>query len=239
MQIDTIILAGGKGTRLSGILPDIPKPMAPINGKPFLDILLLQLSAYPDIKKVILSVGYKSEIIIDRYNNSVAYNFKIMFSEEKVPLGTGGATKKALFLVKTEDVLILNGDSYIEVNIDSLINCHITNNASITIVLKKIINANRYGRVKINDQNRILSFEEKNRSNHPGLINAGVYLIKKSLFNDINKDREISFEREILPGLIKSSAYGYVANGQFIDIGIPDDYIRAQTELAQLAHKTI
>ncbi|MCX5815274.1 MAG: nucleotidyltransferase family protein [Proteobacteria bacterium] len=232
MQIDTIILAGGKGTRLSGILPDIPKPMAPINGIPFLDILLSQLNPYPYITKVMLAVGYKSDVIINRYKNSAAYNFKILFSEEKVLLGTGGAIKKALSFANTDDVLVLNGDSYIEVDINKLIIFHKANKASITIVLKEISDANRYGSVKIDDQLRILLFEEKNSSNHTGLINAGAYLIKKNLFDSIDKDREISFEREILPDLIKGNAYGYITSGIFIDIGIPDDYKRAQAELA-------
>jgi D-glycero-alpha-D-manno-heptose 1-phosphate guanylyltransferase len=232
MQIDAIILAGGKGTRLSGILPDIPKPMAPINGKPFLDILLSQLNRYPNIKNVILAVGYKSGLIINRYENCLSFNFKILFSEEKVLLGTGGAIKRTLSFANTEDVLVLNGDSYIEVDIESLINFHSANNASITIVLKEISDANRYGNVTIDDQHRILSFEEKSSSNCIGLINSGVYLIKKNLFDGIEKDREISFERQILPDLIKSNAHGYITSGKFIDIGIPDDYERAQTELA-------
>jgi D-glycero-alpha-D-manno-heptose 1-phosphate guanylyltransferase len=234
MQIDAIILAGGKGTRLSKILPDIPKPMAPINAKPFLDILLSQLNSYPGIKNVILAVGYKSEIIINRYQNPTAYNFKILFSEEKKLLGTGGAIKRALSLVNTENVLVLNGDSHIGFGIKNLMNFHKANEASITIVLKEIYDANRYGSVKVDDQQKILLFEEKNISNHTGLINAGVYLIKRSLFDSIDKDREISFEREVLPNLIKDSAYGYVTDGKFIDIGIPDDYKRAQIELARL-----
>lgn len=238
MQIDAIILAGGKGTRLSSILSDIPKPMAPINGKPFLDILLSQLNSYPDIKNVILAVGYKSDIIMAKYRDCASYKFKILFSEEKVLLGTGGAIKKALSLTNTEDVFVLNGDSYIEVDINSLINFHEANNASITIVLKEISDANRYGSVKIDDQLRIFSFEEKNSLNHTGLINAGVYLIKKSLFDNIEEDREISFERQILPVLIKGNAYGYITSGRFIDIGVPETYLIADKFFKEeLGHK--
>jgi D-glycero-alpha-D-manno-heptose 1-phosphate guanylyltransferase len=232
--IDAVILAGGKGTRLMSILPDIPKPMAPINGKPFLDILLSQLNRCPDIKQVILAVGYKSEIIIDRYKNYAACCFKILFSEETVLLGTGGAIKKALSLSNTDDVIILNGDSYIEIDINKLINYHKTNDASITIVLKEIGDVNRYGSVKTDAQNKILSFDEKNSSNHAGLINAGVYLIKKNLFDGIDKDREISFERQILPVLIKHNAYGYITSGKFIDIGIPETYNIAQDYLTDM-----
>ncbi|HAH33126.1 MAG TPA: D-glycero-D-manno-heptose 1-phosphate guanosyltransferase [Elusimicrobia bacterium] len=232
MQIDTIILAGGKGTRLSGLLPDIPKPMAPINGIPFLDILLSQLNTCPHITKVILAVGYKSETIISRYKTSIAYNFSILFSEEKSPLGTGGAIKKASALANTEDVLVLNGDSYIDLDIERLINSHISDKAAITVVLKKLSGANRYGNVKVDERRRIISFEEKNGLNHTGLINAGVYLVKRNLFSGVDEDHEISLERQILPDLIKSGMYGYIADGAFIDIGIPADYKRAQTELA-------
>ncbi|MCX5809848.1 MAG: nucleotidyltransferase family protein [Proteobacteria bacterium] len=225
--LDVIILAGGKGTRLSSILSDIPKPMAPINGRPFLDILLSQLNSYPDIKNVILAVGYKSDIIMAKYRDYATYDFKILFSEEKVLLGTGGAIKKALSLTNTEDVLVLNGDSYIDFDIDSLINFYKTNSASMTIVLKEISDSNRYGSVKIDDQLRILSFEEKGSSNHTGLINAGVYLIKKNLFDNIEEDHEISFERQILPVLIKGNTCGYITSGRFIDIGVPETYLIA------------
>jgi D-glycero-alpha-D-manno-heptose 1-phosphate guanylyltransferase len=228
---DAIILAGGKGTRLNSVLPDIPKPMAPINGKPFLDILLFQLNTCPTIERVIFAVGYKSDIIMDRYKNPLAYNFKILFSNEKVPLGTGGAIKKALSLTDKDSVLVLNGDSYVEVDIDKLINYHISNHASITIVLKEISGANRYGSVSINDQNKILSFEEKKNTNSIGLINAGVYLINQNLFDSIEKDYEISFERQVLPDLVRGNAYGYITSGKFIDIGIPETYKAAQDYL--------
>jgi D-glycero-alpha-D-manno-heptose 1-phosphate guanylyltransferase len=228
---DAIILAGGKGTRLRSVLTDIPKPMAPVNGKPFLDILLSQLNQYPAIRNVVLSVGYKSDIIVERYTNSSAYNFRILFSNEKTPLGTGGAIKKALSSTNTDGVLVLNGDSYIQVDINELINYHISRNASLTMVLKELNDTSRYGIINISDQNKILSFEEKKNTNHTGLINAGVYLINKSLFDSIDKDCEISFERQILPDLIRGNAYGYITSEKFIDIGIPETYRAAQDYL--------
>jgi D-glycero-alpha-D-manno-heptose 1-phosphate guanylyltransferase len=232
INIDAIILAGGKGTRLNTILPDVPKPMAPINGKPFLDILLSQLNKYPNIKHVILAVGYKSDVIKDRYANSVTYNFKILFSEETTPLGTGGAMKKALSLTYTDNILVLNGDSYIDADIGKLIDCHTSSDTAITIVLKEIVDTGRYGSVTINSQNKILSFEEKKESSGIGLINAGIYLIRRNLLDIIEEDCEISFEREVLPALTRGNAYGYITSGKFIDIGIPETYRAAQQYLS-------
>jgi D-glycero-alpha-D-manno-heptose 1-phosphate guanylyltransferase len=228
---DAIILAGGKGTRLNNVLSDIPKPMAPVNGKPFLDILLFQLNKYPAIRNVVLSVGHKSDVIVNRYTNSSAYNFRIIFSNEKAPLGTGGAIKKALSSTNTDGVLVLNGDSYVQVDVNELINYHISRNASFTMVLKKLNDTSRYGSVSIDEQNRILSFKEKMTANHTGLVNAGVYLIDRNLFDSIDKDCEISFEQQILPDLIRGNAYGYITSGKFIDIGIPETYRAAQDYL--------
>ncbi len=222
--MDAIILAGGKGTRLSGIVNNTPKPLAPVNGRPFLDILLSQLNSFVFIKKVVLAIGYKSEMIIGRYKDCPNYNFRIIFSIEDKLLGTGGAIKKALALTNTNDVLILNGDSYVEVDIEDMVRFHKINNALLTIVLKEVDNAGRYGSIEIDDKKRILLFREKSSLERACLINAGMYILRKSLFDSIEADMEISFEKEILPQLIRNNAYGYVVKGKFIDIGIPESY---------------
>lgn len=234
MKTDAIILAGGKGTRLRSVFPDIPKPLVLINGRPFLDILLSQLSKFSCIEKVVLAVGYKAEMITGRYKDCSTYNFKILFSEEEKLLGTGGAIKKSLPLIDTDDALILNGDSYVEIDIYDLIRFHETKNALITIVLKQVDNAERYGSVAIDNQMKILHFEEKQNKNKHGLINAGMYIANKALFDRIEKEREMSFEKEILPEFIKNNAYGYVVSGKFIDIGIPETYKIAGGELKEI-----
>lgn len=222
--MDAIILAGGKGTRLSSVVNNVPKPLAPVNGKPFLDILLLQLNKFSFIKMVVLAVGYKSEMIIDRYKDCSEYNFRIVFSHEERLLGTGGAIKKALALTDTGDVLILNGDSYVEIDIEDLLKFHNSNNASLTIVLKEIDNADRYGAIEINGKKKIISFNEKSSIKKSGLINAGMYILKRTLLDIIEDEKEISFEKEILPELIGNNVYGYVVEGKFIDIGVPEAY---------------
>lgn len=227
--MDAIILAGGKGTRLNGIISDVPKPLAPINGKPFLDILLTQLNRFACIKKVVLAVGYKSEMIVNRYKNSPVYNFRILFSEEKDLLGTGGAIKKAIALTNTDDVIALNGDSFIEIDIEDLIQFHRINNSSLTVVLKEVNNIGRYGSIELDSKRRILNFREKSGAAGKGLINAGVYVIKRTLFDTIEEDKKLSVEKEIMPALIRQNAYGYVVKGRFIDIGTPESY-RAASE---------
>jgi len=222
--MDAIILAGGKGTRLSDVVNNVPKPVAPVNGRPFLDILLSQLNSFSFIKNVVLAIGYKSKMIIDRYKDCQDYNFKIIFSIEDKLLGTGGAIKNALALTDTDDVLILNGDSYVEVAIEDLLKFHKNNNALLTIVLKEVDNADRYGSIEIDDKKRIISFKEKSSAKKSALINAGVYILKRTLLNSIEDVREISFEKEILPELIKNNVYGYVVKGKFIDIGVPESY---------------
>ncbi|MEW6418255.1 MAG: nucleotidyltransferase family protein [Nitrospirota bacterium] len=223
-KIDVIILAGGEGTRLRSVVSDVPKPLALIDGKPFLDILLEQLNNFNCIGRVIMAAGYKSEMIVERYKECSKYNFKILFSIEKKLLGTGGAIKKALPLTETEDVLVLNGDSYIEVNIEDLIMTHKKNNANLTIVLKEVENADRYGSVKLDKNGRIKCFEEKKVESGSVYINAGVYLFKKELFDDVEENKVLSLEKDLFPIFIKKAVYGYISYGKFIDIGIPETY---------------
>ena len=227
-RIDLIILAGGKGTRLRTVLPDVPKVLAPINGKPFLDIILTFVKQYSSIKRVILAVGYRSEKIIEQYKDCQRYGFDVLFSQEQQLLGTGGAIKKALAMSDTEQILVINGDTFVEIDIDALMESHKHNNASITMVLKETDDTARYGSVRIDDNKRIVFFGEKEAGNAGGLINAGVYLINRSIFDDVKSNRVFSFEKEMLPGLAGGNIYGYIVKGEFIDIGIPETYSAAQ-----------
>ena len=225
---DAIILAGGRGTRLQGIISDIPKPLAPVNGKPFLDILLSQLNHVQAIQHVVIAAGYKSEKIVERYQGSSAYRFSILFSEERELLGTGGAIKKALSLTTSEGVLILNGDSYVDADIEELFRFQRENHARISIVLTEMDNANRYGYATVDSRNRIQRFEEKQSQEKRGLINAGMYFLDRTLFDRVPENRVISFEKELLPKMIQDGAYGFIVAGKFIDIGVPESYRAAE-----------
>ena len=223
-KIDSIILAGGLGTRLREVVPDLPKPMVSINGKPFLDLILSLLNKCGSIERVILAVGYMADKIIERYEDSSEYSFEILFSVEKKLLGTGGAIKNALKYTETDNVLVLNGDSYVEVDLYDFLKKHLQTNANMTIVLKELENSNRYGSVKIDEDNKITRFEEKKTGLSKGLINAGVYMIRKTLFDSIKEQTVISLEKELLPVFIKKDVFGYIGKGKFVDIGIPETY---------------
>ncbi len=235
-KLDSIILAGGLGTRLREVVPKLPKVLAPVNNKPFLDIILSSLSKWECIEKVVIAAGYMADKIIERYKDTSRYNFKILFSVEDELLGTGGAIKKVIPQTQTDNVLVLNGDSYVETDLSVLSKKHMETSASMTIVLREVENASRYGMVKLNSDNRVVCFEEKTPELSRGLINAGVYLIKRDLFNDVKDNKVISLEKDLLPVFIKERVFGCISSGKFIDIGIPETYKIADKYLKEVCN---
>jgi D-glycero-alpha-D-manno-heptose 1-phosphate guanylyltransferase len=222
--LSAIVLAGGFGTRLKDIIKDIPKPMADINGKPFLEILLRYLQKN-SIKKAVLSAGYKQEKIIEYFKESFV-GINIVYSKEDNPLGTGGAIKKALELIDDDNVFILNGDTFFNINLLDMKRFHLKNCADITIALKNMKNFDRYGAVALN-KSRVIRFEEK-KNVKSGYINGGVYILQK----DILKDQKDIFSFEEYLSKTKKNIYGYKSDGYFIDIGVPEDYLKAKKDLA-------
>ncbi|MBL7996808.1 nucleotidyltransferase family protein [bacterium] len=221
---DAVILAGGLGTRLGDSAGDLPKVLVPVNGKPFLEFVFKLISRSKFVTRVVLAVGHKADKIISKYQDNSDYGFEILFSLEKDLLGTGGAIKKALQYTKSDDILVLNGDSYVDIDIQSFISAHESKGASISIALTYVENANRYGKVNMSTNNKIVSFEEKAPSSSGGYINCGVYLLKKSVFDRVPENTALSLEKDLLPDMIKSDAYGFICNGKFIDIGVPEAY---------------
>jgi D-glycero-alpha-D-manno-heptose 1-phosphate guanylyltransferase len=219
--MEVIILAGGFGTRLQSMVKDVPKPMADINGKPFL-IYILEYLLKNGIRTVILSIGYKKEIIENYFGNSYK-TIKILYSKEDEVLGTGGAIKKALSLCKEKNILVLNGDTFFELNLQALIEYHQKREADVTLSLKKMYDFDRYGKVII-DKNRVLSFKEKGFFSS-GFINGGVYIIKRDIF--VNYGKKFSFEEFLEKNLSILNICAYIDKGYFIDIGIPQDYQKA------------
>ncbi|MBL7960068.1 nucleotidyltransferase family protein [bacterium] len=230
---DAVILAGGLGTRLGESAGDYPKVLVPVNGKPFLEFVFKLISRSKSITRVVIAAGYKADQIISKYQNNSDYGFEILFSVEKDLLGTGGAIKKALQYIHSDDVLVLNGDSYVDLDIQSFISAHETKDASISVALTYIENANRYGKVNISNNSKIVSFEEKAPTSSGGYINCGVYLFKKSVFDRIPENTKLSLEKDLLPDMIKSNAYGFICEGKFIDIGIPETYRLASEYLKE------
>lgn len=230
-NIECIILAGGLGTRLRSSVPDLPKCMAPVAGKPFLcyviDYLLEQ-----GVKKFIFSLGYMHEVIAHFLkNNYPSLNFKIALEEE--PLGTGGAILLSCKKATEKNVIVLNGDTLFKANIEELLDYHVQHNAACTLSLKAMQEFDRYGVVTINKDGCIQSFHEKKYYEN-GLINGGVYALDTEKFQQLHFDEKFSFEKDYLEKYYTSEKMmGLIQDHYFIDIGIPEDFERAGRELIQ------
>ena len=224
--MEAIILAGGLGTRLRSVVSEVPKCMAPVDGKPFLQYVLEWLSRF-DITHVVLSVGYLKEQIVD-FVQAHEWPFAVSYAVEKEPLGTGGGIRLALQKCRGKQVFVLNGDTFFNIDLDTL-----SFSASVTLALKPMWDFDRYGAVDWNGD-LVTGFHEK-KPCAEGLINGGIYAIDRSQLDIALYPKKFSFEKDLLEPL---AAYGLVAgevqDGYFIDIGIPEDYARAQRELPEI-----
>lgn len=226
IDADIILLAGGLGERLRHVVSDTQKVMAPIAGRPFLRYLLDWLIAQ-GARRFVLAVGYRAEQI-ESYFGSAYRGAEIVYSREDAPQGTGGAIRQALERCETADAIVVNGDTYYEVDLSALLRTHRENNAELTLSLKPMTDFDRYGTVDLDETGRIVGFHEK-KPVKEGLINGGVYAVRRDAAKNMPKGR-FSFEKEVLEPL-RLAAFGMVSDGYFIDIGIPGDYFRAQTEI--------
>ena len=221
-MMDAIILAGGFGTRLQSVVSDVPKPMAPINGKPFLEILLKSLEK-KGIRRVILSVGYKAKVIMDYFGNSCG-DIELVYEVEDTPLGTGGAIKAALTKCNTEKVLVVNGDTYIDFDANILTNAQVLNNNDSIIFGVEIDNKARYGSIESDENFVVTGFVEKGCTGS-GFINSGYYIFSKKEFLENSSDDIFSLESVLLLKLVYKNKLRIVrVVSPFIDIGIPEDY---------------
>lgn len=222
------------GTRLQSVVSDKPKCLAEIDGKPFLYYICKKLKQ-SHFCKIIFSVGYQKDMVIDYVmSHRDEFPFAFDFAEEEEPLGTGGAILNALPYSDTEDVFVVNGDTFFDVDLDKMVNAQQTNMADCTIALKPMQHADRYGIVKMNNQGMITSFEEK-KEGASGLINGGVYCLFRNSFLNIPFERKFSFEKDYLEKFINErDMFGFVQDKYFIDIGIPEDYARAQKEIPSI-----
>ena len=231
-EVTGVILAGGMGTRLRQVVSDRPKVMAEIKGKPFIAYLLDQL-VEANIERVIISTGYMADTVEDNIGRSYN-NIRIEYSKEEVPLGTAGALKLAGRTVDTEYCLVMNGDSYTEFDDTTFYLAHKQKNANITLVVKALDETDRFGVVCKNENNEIIDFMEKGSNKGAGFINTGVYLMKTSVIQKIQKKTPCSLEYDFFPAMIDKSIYGYETAGNFIDIGTPKSYAQAEIFFKQL-----
>jgi D-glycero-alpha-D-manno-heptose 1-phosphate guanylyltransferase len=226
---EAIILAGGLGTRLRDAVPDLPKCMAPVAGRPFLSYVIDHLRIQ-GVQTIIFSLGYKSEIIetwLNEFYPTLDYTSVI----ENEPLGTGGAIQLALQKCSAENVVVTNGDTLFKIKLDEIVSTHEKNNSACTLALKPMQNFERYGVVEINNENRVVSFKEKQFYNE-GLINGGVYLLNKEVFLKHSFPEKFSFEKDLLEKYYgEEKIFGSIQSAYFIDIGIPEDFQKAQHDL--------
>jgi D-glycero-alpha-D-manno-heptose 1-phosphate guanylyltransferase len=228
--MEAIVLAGGLGTRLASRLHGLPKPMAPIAGRPFLEILLTQLRR-SGCTRVLLSVGHQHAVIQEHFGaafDGLAIDYVI----ESVPLGTGGAIRLALAEAREESVLVLNGDTFLNADYAAMLGFHAVQGAAVTLAVVHCDDVSRYGGVTLEGR-RIVGFQEKGRSG-PGYISAGTYVLARNLAWPPALPEKFSIERDFfVPEVARLRPAAYKVDGFFLDIGIPEDLDRAQTELAQ------
>jgi mannose-1-phosphate guanylyltransferase len=227
-DVPAVLLVGGMGMRLQSVLPSTPKPLAPVGDAPFLELLVTQLRAQ-GIRRLVLCTGHLADQIEQRFGNGRKWDVAIEYSKETQPLGTAGAVKLAQqYLEGDSDFLVMNGDSFLEMDFHQLIRFHREHSCVVSLAILRVPNAARYGTVRMNGSNRIIAFDEKRGLEEPGLISGGIYMFKRAVFEHI-PDGPASLEKDVFPQLLKEGIFAVRQDGMFIDIGTPDDYARAQT----------
>jgi D-glycero-alpha-D-manno-heptose 1-phosphate guanylyltransferase len=226
---ELIILAGGLGTRLRSEVPELPKCMAPVNGRPFIDFVIDYFFSQ-NIESFIFALGYKSDILrrhlVENYRH-----LSIEFTVEEEPLGTGGAIKLACSKTTGEHVFIANGDTLFKADINALTEMHLSKESQCTLTLKPMQDFDRFGRVAVDENNCVVSFDEK-KYYQDGLINGGLYALDVQHFLNKNFEQKFSFEKDYLEKFARQGKFfASVQSAYFIDMGIPEDYHRAAIEL--------
>lgn len=227
---EAVILAGGFGTRLRHVVSDVPKPMAPVCGRPFLSHLMDHLQTY-GFDHIVLSTGYLHEKIEECYGGRYR-DMEISYARETSPLGTGGAIVNALRHCRGDVVTVLNGDTLFRIDHDRLDRFFNQHNTRLAIVLRHVDDTSRYGAVRTDSTGRIVQFTEKSEAHGPGTINGGIYRLHRSLLEGFAWGEAFSFEKELMQvRYTQDEYYAYPADDYFIDIGVPDDYFKIQQDL--------
>lgn len=233
IEVTAAVLAGGFGTRLRSVLPDRPKVLAEIRGRPFLAYLLDQLAS-AGVRNAVICTGYLGEQVRSTFGDTYG-GLRLYFSQESLPLGTAGALRLALPQFRSDSLLVMNGDSFYGINLRLFWEWHCLQRADATIALVNRIDTARYGQIQVNGDGVVISFNEKGTAGGSGWINAGIYLIMRSLLLTIPADRYVSLEQEMFPAWAGRGLYGYRSEGRFVDIGTPDAYKSAERFFASEA----
>lgn len=229
---DAVILCGGQGTRLRSVLGDGPKSLAEVGGRPFLEILLDQLKT-AGWRRVVLCTGYGSAALQQHFN-STGPALEICFSEEQVPLGTGGALRNALPLLKTDMALVMNGDSYVSLHLADVHRHYLQRKTDVLMVVVPADTRTDAGAVAVDSLGRVTGFAEKTKAGGARFYNAGVYLIARPLLEAVPSGRPVSLEQELIPKWIERGMHAYIHQGRLLDIGTPERLADANSFFEQL-----
>lgn len=230
-EISVTILAGGFGARLQSTVKGKPKVLAEVRKHPFLEYLLHQLDQ-ANFKNIVLCTGYLSDQVEKAFGGKYK-NLHLLYSPEQMPLGTAGCLRKALPLLNSEAILVMNGDSFCEMDFKKFWQFHLSKNSKVSLVLSQVSDTSRYGKVKLGSDDNVIGFEVKKEGSGVGLVNAGIYLINRAFIAEIPESKKISLEKDIFPSWIGKGFYGYRGNNNFLDIGTPENYAQAEQFFAQ------
>jgi len=229
IDFPAVLLAGGFGTRLRSVFPDLPKPLAPVRGRPFIAYLLDQLVT-AGFTRAILCLHYKSEQIIGALGRNHGH-LKLEYSVEPEPLGTGGAVRLALSHVNAPRLLVMNADSFCAAPLADFISFHRAHGQPASITSVHVPDTARYGRLELAADGRVRSFTEKNVASGAGFINAGIYILEHGLVEGIPTGRPVSLETEMFPAWLPLGLTAWKTSAPFIDIGTPESYAQVETYL--------
>jgi NDP-sugar pyrophosphorylase family protein len=226
-DVPAVLLVGGMGTRLRSVVPSTPKPLAPVGRKTFLELLIQQLRCQ-GIRQLVMCTGYLAEQIEDKFADGHAWDVWIHYSREQEPLGTAGAVKLAApHLQEAPEFVVMNGDSFLDVDFCKLIRFHRKHGGIATLGVFRVDKKDRYGTVQTDSCGRVVGFLEKTKGAASGLVNAGIYVFDRCIFEHIPEGPS-SLERDVFPKVLDHGVYALEQGRVFIDIGTPEDYARAQ-----------
>lgn len=231
--MEAIILAGGLGTRLRSVVSDRPKPMALIEGRPFMEYVTREL-VRSGITRIVFAVGYKGSMVEEYFGDGKDFGFQALYAYEETLLGTAGAIKNAGRLIQGDRFLVLNGDTFYQIDYTRLDRCQQQLGLDMALVLRQVPDVSRYGEAVLDENGYLRAFNEKTQQSRTGTINGGIYQMSRSLLEEIPQGK-VSLENEMIPRWMQEGRRlgGFVNDGYFIDIGIPEAYFQFQQDVAR------
>ena len=227
-EVPAVMLVGGLGTRLQSVLPSTPKPLARVGKMPFLELLVRQLRSQ-GIRRIVMCTGHLASQIEQEFGDGRKWDVAIDYSQELQPLGTAGAVKLAEgYLKQASEFVVMNGDSFLELDLRQFAQFHRKHGGLVSLAVRKVPDAARYGTVHMDANHRVVGFSEKTGAAAPGVINGGVYVFNRAVLDQVPQG-PASFEKDVFPRVLEQGVYALEQHGMFIDIGTPEDYARAQT----------